>query len=124
MRRESDEKLVRIESFTDLVRMQRKLRGSEKLRVWSLKSISGRMNIVRLGAPVIAIPIWIKTVLDGDTGIAISFLAGAVAITSLAHFILANMLLSLRTTVIGSSDSDKATWNTGSRCTETTSTPG
>lgn len=100
MRRESDEKLVRLESFGDLVRMQRKLRGSKKLTVWSLKSLSGKMNVIRLGAPVIAIPIWMKTVLDGDTGFAISFVAGAVAITSLVQFILANTLLSLRTTVI------------------------
>ena len=101
MRRESDEKLVRIESLADLVRMQRKLHGSKKLSALSLKSISGRMNVLRLGPPVIAIPIWMKTVLDGDTGFAISFVAGAVAITSLAHFILVNMWLSLRTIVIG-----------------------
>ena len=91
MRSEDDEKFVRLESFSDLMRMQRKLRGSKRLPVWSLKSISGKMNVIRLGAPVIAIAIWTKTMLDGDTGFAISFVAGAVAITSLAHLIRSNM---------------------------------
>ncbi|MCY4454206.1 MAG: HAMP domain-containing sensor histidine kinase [Immundisolibacterales bacterium] len=74
----------------DLLRMQGTLKGHYNRAIWSPKSSSGRMNVLRVAMPLVAIAAAVEQSRDGLSVLAI--VLWLFVLTSLAHLVIANMI--------------------------------